>query len=131
MWDDLPGAPDHDHDWLDHEAGPLVRPYTVTGGRARPVAGGLGLLSYVEALYAPQADLIHLQPEHRTILHHTRTPQSVAEVAAKLDLPVGVVRVLIGDLIQADLVSTFDSDTAIHPPGENILKAVIDGLRAL
>jgi hypothetical protein len=41
------------------------------------------------------------------------------------------VRVLIGDLIQADLVSTFDPDAAIHPPSEHILKAVIDGLRAL
>jgi len=119
------------HDWLDKEAGPVVRPYTVTGGRARPVTGKLDLLSYVEALYAPDADVIHLQPEHRSILNLTRTALSVAEIAAHLDLPVGVVRVLIGDLVQANLVSTFSPGTAVHPPDESILQAVIDGLRAL
>jgi len=109
----------------------VVRPYTVTGGRARPATGGLDLLSYVEALYAPEADLLSLQPEHRAILSLTRRAQSVAEIAGQLDLPVGVVRVLIGDLLAANLVSTFDSENSLNPPDENTLQAVIDGLRAL
>ena len=109
----------------------MVRPYTLTGGRARPVTGGLSLLTHVEALYAPEADLVGLQPEHRMILSITRTALSVAEIAARLDLPVGVVRVLVGDLLQASLVSTFESDSTINPPDDNILQAVIDGLRAL
>jgi DNA-directed RNA polymerase specialized sigma24 family protein len=120
-----------EHAWLDQDAGPVVRPYTLTGGRAKPITGGLSLLTHVEALYAPEADLIHLQPEHRSILNMTRTALSMAEIAARLDLPVGVVRVLIGDLLQENLVSTFESNTAVHPPDENILQAVIDGLRAL
>ena len=143
MWDEHRGRgerpPRHrplpevgdDHAWLDHEAGPVVRPYTLTGGRSQPITGGLSLLTHVEALYAPEADLLHLQPEHRAILGMTRTALSMAEIAARLDLPVGVVRVLIGDLLQENLVSTFESDTAINPPDENILQAVIDGLRAL
>jgi hypothetical protein len=126
-----PVEPPIGHDWLDQDAGPVVRPYTVTGGRARPAAGKLDLLSYVEALYAPDADVVHLQPEHRSILNLTRTALSVAEIAAHLDLPVGVVRVLVGDLVQANLVSTFSSSTPVHPPDESILQAVIDGLRAL
>jgi hypothetical protein len=85
----------------------------------------------VEALYAPEADLVHLQPEHRMILTITRTALSVAEIAARIDLPVGVVRVLVGDLLQASLVSTFESDATTHPPDESILQAVIDGLRTL
>jgi hypothetical protein len=125
------GADGLEHSWLDKDAGPVVRPYAMTGGRARPVTGGLDLLTYVEALYAPEADLIHLQPEHRTILSVTRTALSVAEIAARLDLPVGVVRVLIGDLLQASLVSTFTSPAAVNPPDESILQAVIDGLRSL
>jgi hypothetical protein len=131
MLDETLGPPGTGHDWLDEDAGPVVRPYTMTGGRARPITAGLTLLTYVEALYAPEADLIHLQPEHRTILGMTRKALSVAEIAARLDLPVGVVRVLIGDLLQASLVSTFDSDSTVNPPDENILQAVIDGLRAL
>jgi hypothetical protein len=127
-------ADDHhtnQHAWLDREAGPVVRPYTLTGGRSRPITGGLGLLTHVEALYAPEADLVDLQPEHRVILSITRTALSIAEIAARLDLPVGVVRVLVGDLLQASLISTFESDTQIHPPDDSILQAVIDGLRAL
>ncbi len=120
-----------DHDWLDDDAGPVVRPYTLTGGRSRPATGHLDLLTYVEALYAPEADLVHLQPEHREILAIARTALSVAEIAARLDLPVGVVRVLIGDLLQESLVSTFESSAAVRPPDESILQAVIDGLRAL
>src|SRR3982074_1120447 len=86
MRDERPGQFDAGHDWLDHDAGPVVRPYTVTGGRARPI-GGLTMLTYVEAMYAPDADLIHLQPEHRAILAMTRKALSVAEIAAQLDLP--------------------------------------------
>lgn len=131
MRDELPANGAESHDWLDHEAGPVVRPYTVTGGRARPAAGHLDLLTYIEARYAPEADLIHFQPEHRSILAMTRTALSVAEIAARLDLALGVVRVLIGDLLQASLVTTIDSNPASHPPSDEILKAVIDGLRAL
>ncbi len=120
-----------DHAWLDQDAGPVVRPYTLTGGRSRPFSSGLGLLTHVEALYAPEADLVSLQPEHREILSLTRTALSVAELAGRLDLPVGVVRVLVGDLLQADLVSTFEADAAVRPPSDDILQAVIDGLRAL
>jgi Protein of unknown function (DUF742) len=123
--------PGNQHDWLDQDAGPVVRPYTLTGGRSRPITGGLSLLTHVEALYAPDADLINLQPEHRANLTMTRTALSLAEIAARVDLPVGVVRVLIGDLLHENLVSTFESDTAVNPPDENTLQAVIDGLRAL
>lgn len=129
--DELAARRRGEHDWLDHEAGPVVRPYTMTGGRARPATGGLNLLTYVEALYAPEADLIHLQPEHRLILGMTRKALSLAEIAGRLDLPLGVVRVLVGDLLQANLVSTFESQTTVTPPDEQLLQAVIDGLRAL
>jgi len=128
----LPVAPiAEDHSWLDQDAGPVVRPYTLVGGRSRPFTSGLGLLTHVEALYAPDADLIGLQPEHRSILSLTRTALSVAELAARIDLPVGVVRVLVGDLLQANLVSTFEADAAVRAPDDDILQAVIDGLRAL
>jgi len=120
-----------EHTWLDEEAGPVVRPYTLTGGRSRPFTSGLNMLTYVEALYAPDADLVGLQPEQRAILEMTRTATTVVELAARLDLPVGVVRVLVGDLIQANLVSTFEADAAVRAPGDDILQAVIDGLRAL
>jgi hypothetical protein len=120
-----------DHDWLDDDAGPVVRPYTVTGGRARTALGNLDMLAFIETRYAPDADLVAFQPEHHEILRIARTAISLAELAARLDLPLGVVRVLIGDLLHADLVSTYDAGPLTQPPTEEVLRAVIDGLRAL
>lgn len=73
-----------------------------------------------------------LAPEHIDIVTSCRrSPQSVAELAAELDLPVGVVRVLIGDLIDADWVRVSRPVPPAELPDESILREVIDGLRAL
>jgi hypothetical protein len=73
-----------------------------------------------------------LAPEHVDIvLLCRRAPQSVAELSAELDLPVGVVRVLIGDLIDADWVRVSRPVPPAELPDESILREVIDGLRAL
>ena len=73
-----------------------------------------------------------LAPEHVDIVVQCRrAPQSVAELAAELDLPVGVVRVLIGDLIDADWVRVSRPVPPAELPDESILREVIDGLRAL
>jgi hypothetical protein len=73
-----------------------------------------------------------LAPEHVDIvLQCRRAPQSVAELSAELDLPVGVVRVLIGDLIDAGWVRVSRPVPPAELPDESILREVIDGLRAL
>ncbi|GAA3308256.1 hypothetical protein GCM10020295_69850 [Streptomyces cinereospinus] len=58
-------------------------------------------------------------------------PQSVAELAAGLDLPIGVVRVLVGDLTDAELVHVTRPVPPAELPDESILRDVINGLRAL
>jgi hypothetical protein len=123
------GGPDHD--WLDREAGPVVRPYAMTGGRVRPTSGGFDLVAFVVAAPFDGPLPVHLQPEHRAILDLTREPLSVAEVAAHLDLALGVVRVLLGDLLSEHLISMHEPHGAAGLPDENVLKAVVNGLRAL
>src|SRR3954470_357161 len=114
------------HDWLDDEAGPLVRSFALTGGRAGPGAGVL-LMTYVEAApFAVQRSTFHLQPEHRAILARARDPVSVAELASHLGLGLGVVRVRLADLIEAGAISTVEPGT---PPDDDVLQAVIHGLR--
>ena len=115
--------------WLDKDAGPLVRPYTLTGGRARTT---LDLLTFVLAIPNAKINRAYLQPEHRTILARTRTVTSVAELASTIDLPVGVVRVLLSDLIDmgaVEIASTPPDRTT--QPDDDLLKAVIHGLRSL
>ncbi|MFD6437343.1 DUF742 domain-containing protein, partial [Streptomyces venezuelae] len=122
--------------WFDDEAGPVVRPYAMTRGRT--TSNGqhrLDLIAVVvteaHAYDVPETDRT-LSPEHVDIVGLCRdTPQSVAELAAELDLPIGVVRVLIGDLVDDELVHVTRPVPPAELPDESILRDVISGLRAL
>jgi hypothetical protein len=123
--------PESRHDWLDDDAGPVVRPYTVTGGRVRPTATDIDLVAFVLAASAPaEAALAPLQPEHQAIIDASQEPISVAELSAHLDLPLGVVRVLLGDLLAAELIVVHEPPQSQFPD-DNIIEAVVNGLRAL
>ncbi|MFG3321505.1 DUF742 domain-containing protein [Streptomyces sp. NPDC048171] len=121
--------------WYDNEAGPLVRPYAMTGGRTRPGPTGMrfDLIALVTRVPgAPGSDVTVLGPEHRTLIELCRIEtQSVAELAADADLPVGVVRVLLGDLVELGCVTVSRPVPPAQLPDERILREVIDGLRAL
>ncbi|MEV4623719.1 DUF742 domain-containing protein [Asanoa sp. NPDC049573] len=119
-----------DPDWLDLDAGPVVRPYTVTGGRVRP-ASGFDLVAFVVAAPLDRVDLAPLQPEHRLIIEIAQRPVAVAELAARVDLALGVVRVLLSDLLSAGLVVSYEPQPATALPNHDILQAVVNGLRAL
>jgi hypothetical protein len=129
----MPAPPrDAAYGWLDREAGPVVRPYAMTGGRVRPTAGGFDLLTYVVAEDASPPHDAALQPEHQAIIELTRHPRSVAEIASGLDLALGVVRVLLGDLLHHRLITVHEPPGGgASLPNENVIKAVIDGLRSL
>ncbi|MEU8297907.1 DUF742 domain-containing protein [Micromonospora sp. NPDC048909] len=123
--------PGPQHEWLDDAAGPVVRPYTLTGGRVRSAADGFDLVAFVLAGSPPAAADPQLPPEHRRLVELAHRPVPVAELAAELDLAVGVVRVLLGDLLARGLVAVHEPPTAAHLPHDDILKAVVSGLRAL
>jgi hypothetical protein len=116
-----------------------VRPYAMTRGRTSHAAEDrLDLIAMViteehagvseEELGAEHT----LAPEHLHILARCRTePTSVAELAAEVDLPVGVLRVLIGDLMDAGLVRVARPVPPAELVDEQLLRDVITGLRAL
>jgi uncharacterized protein DUF742 len=81
-----------------------IRPYTMTGGRTNPTRADLEL----EALVATRrhgppasADLVL---EQRSIVELCRETLSIAEVSARLGIPINVVKILVGDLADAGLV---------------------------
>ena len=78
----------------------LVRPYTLTAGRT-DTSVDLPLEAPVHTL---QAGLAHKWPPNdvkdKIIQLCTKSP-SVAEISARLDLPLGVARVLVGDLVMS------------------------------
>lgn len=129
--------------WFDDAAGPVVRPYAMTRGRTRSSVEQ-AKLDLIALVIAERVDGVkgvgtrHAQDDHTLAPEHVdivelcrRDPQSVAELAAELDVPVGVVRVFIGDLIDAELVRVTRPVPPAELPDENILREVINGLRAL
>ncbi|MGH4009747.1 MAG: DUF742 domain-containing protein, partial [Pseudonocardiaceae bacterium] len=98
------GRPAGFDEWAEPEVSPpAARPYTWTGGRTSPVFD-----LAVETLVSTSAhgrDMAALTSvEHRAVAELCRDPRSVAEVAALLSLPLGVARVLLGDMADIGLV---------------------------
>ena len=120
-----PGGMDDDR-WFDEDAGPLVRPYAVTGGRTRAVHPELDLITLVVTLHLDVRSWPG-EPEYEHILRMCQSPTSVAEISAALSLPLGVVKVLVGDLIERHLVMVRSSVA----PDTTMLQAVLDGIRRI
>jgi hypothetical protein len=124
-------APRAAHDWLDYDAGPVVRPYAMTQGRVAPSGDEFDLVAFVVSAVPDLGPMPGLQPEHHAIVAAAWEPISVVELASGLDLSIGVVRVLLGDLRSAGLISLYQPPAASQPHDVDVLKAVVNGLRAL
>lgn len=121
-----------DDRWTYEEAGPVSRPYTVTGGRTRPRGTRYFDLVDLVVRSAKSADITSFSPERARILDLCRIPISVAEISAVLALPIGVVRVLLDDLMYENLIEVMQS----APRGgivtdKGLLNRVLERLRAL
>ena len=127
----MPADASGDLHWLDQEAGPVVRPYAMTQGRVTPAGGEIDMMAFVVATSAESEPVGRLQPEHHAIVAAAWEPIPVVELASTLDLSVGVVRVLLGDLRSAGLISMYEPPAASQPHDVDVLKAVVNGLRAL
>jgi hypothetical protein len=117
--------------WVDDRAGPVVRPFAVTRGRARPSAGKFDLISLVTAIRDTPFREPGLGPEHHAIIKFCRRAQSVAEISSHLDLPVGTIRVLLGDLLERRLVQVREPLSPAVFPDDSLLEEVLNGLRVL
>jgi hypothetical protein len=111
--------------------GRLVRPYAITGGRTRSKTAQIQLA--IEALVVATEAATGspaLALERRAIAELAGVPVSVAEISAHLQVPIGVARVLVGDMAEEGLVE-------IHQPSNEgrpdivLLERVLNGIRAL
>lgn len=121
------------HDAYDDDEAAYVRPYTVTGGRTRPSSTSLPVEALVETV---RRSAPGLSPEKRHILDLTDGQYlSVAELSAHLRLPVGVARVLVGDLSDAGLIRVHGlamaSSASAPATTLSVLESVLDGISAL
>jgi hypothetical protein len=109
-----------------------VRPYTLTRGRTRPGRMDLPLEALVRGL-APAGATDTF--ERRRILQLTGANiLSVAELSAYLALPLGVVRVLVGDLADDGLVVVHSGTPQSQTPAASqlkVLESVLNGISSL
>ena len=122
--------PSDDEVWLDAEAGPVVRPYALTQGRTRHSGESFDLVASVMATHA-SADPAALAPEHLSVLRLARMPTTVADIASDLDLPLGVVRVILADLRELGLVVISVPVVMAERVDKHTLREVLNGLRSL
>ena len=115
---------------LPDQSSTLVRPYAVTGGRTKP-SYQLQIEAMVSASHYEARDLSVLSPECQSILGYCRDWRSVAEISAVLRMPLGVARVLIGDMAMEGLVRVHQADHSQGRPDLNLLERVLSGLRKL
>jgi len=109
----------------------VVRPYMLTRGRTSSSLG-------VFALHAPLLALIttdqlgrNATPEDRKIIELCQTPTSVAEVSARMSTPVGVLRVLVGDLVDARMVTVREVEDRADHRDVRLLERLLEGIRGL
>jgi hypothetical protein len=116
---------------MDREAGPVVRLYALTKGRTQPNGGAsFGLIDVVVATGDRPSEHFRPGPEHRRILRICRRPMPIVDLTSEIDLPIGVVRVLLGDLTGEGLLRVVSSQRQ-PVPDQSLLRMVLDGLESL
>jgi hypothetical protein len=109
----------------------VVRPYMLTRGRTSSSLGVFALHAPILALITTDQLGRNATPEDRKIIEVCQTPTSVAEVSARLSTPVGVLRVLVGDLVDARMVTVREVENRADHRDVRLLERLLEGIRAL
>ena len=122
----------------DEPTGALVRPYAVTRGRTRPKLE-IALEALVETTVRGRSGMLrsgHGGGEHQYIAQmcDNGRVQSLAEIAARMQLPLGVARVIVADMASDGLVAVYEPtslEDETDAVGTELLERVLSGLRRL
>ena len=121
------GGPANDRPF---EGGRVVPTYALTRGRTRSEGQELPLETMATVTALGRERQPSMQVERRAILDQCLRPTSVVEVAAHLHVPVGVARVLVGDLASGGYLAVHLPPQADDRPDPAILERLLEGLRA-
>lgn len=122
--------------WVDEDAGPLVRSYTLTRGRTTGTRYDLSALVSVRRGVHLSPSL-RLGPEHLRILDLCAArPLALAELSAVLGWPLTAIRVLVDDLGERQLATVTDPSATAAPGttgrfSRRTLEQILDGLTRL
>ena len=112
------------------ETSSFVRPFVRIGGRTRAEVE-LPLEALVAAVPSAQgSERGFALQEHRTVLDLCAQPRSIMEVAALAGIPLGVARVLVGDLAATGELTVHRTVDQVGP-NVDLLKRVLVGLHGI
>ncbi len=107
-----------------------VRPYVRTGGRTKS-GTDLALETLVTVTVTGRPARL-ANREYRNVVDLCGVPRSIAEVAALSSMPVGVARVLVGDLAAQGLLTVHHTRGPAGGPADMaLMRRVLSGLRRL
>jgi hypothetical protein len=115
---------------VTEQSGRVVPAYALTRGRTRSHGVELPLEAMVSITDFGLERRPTLGTERRSILDLCDSPTSVVEVAAHLSVPIGVARVLLGDLAASGHVAVHMPAQGDERPDAQILERLLEGLRA-
>ena len=113
----------------DSGDGLRVRPYAITRGRTR-AATDVPIEAIVYRTPKGESSRNSMALERGQILQLLSTPQSAREWSALVWLPLGVTRVVLGDLVDEGYLA-LNTRSASGRPDLRLLERVLDGLQAL
>lgn len=108
-----------------------IRPYLLTGGRARPLDATLEAEAQALTTTSGWSALNRLTYEHRDIVAFCHRPTSVAEIAVHLNLHLGVARVLVSDLVAMGHLNLRRPEVVGRHRQAKIIERVIRGLETI
>ena len=115
----------------DESSAAIVRAYAWTGGRTRSEVP-LQIETLVSTSDHGSTTTEPMQAEYRAIAELCSQTRSVAEIAALLSIPLGVSKVLVGDMASLGLVFVHAADNAGDGvPNLGLMERVLSGLRRL
>ena len=117
-----------DGDGAGPESGRLIRPYTMIGGRTI-AESDISLEAQIQATARASQHLGAYRWEAAKVVELVQSPMALIEIAARLQIPIGVARVLVADLVG-------DGAVMLHIPEKqqsfaSLLERVLDGVRNL
>ena len=116
--------------------GRLIRPYTMTGGRTGADQPYIALEALICATPTGVLNKHQFRWEAARIIDLSSKETAIVEIAARLDIPIGVVRVVVADLANRGAVQISEPPSDVPASLEGytyttLLQKVLDGIKSL
>lgn len=113
---------------MSDEEARLVRPYAITGGRTSRRETVIELEAQIGVTEQGRAAQRRYRWEAARVLDICAEPIALVELAARLQVPVDVARVVVADLVGDGALEVHDQRTGSY---SELLERVLHGIRSL